>query len=1161
MKRRCLGCMEQYDDKFKVCPHCGFVIGTRAEIDIQMQPGSLLHDRYIIGKALGSGGFGVTYLAWDGRLEQKVAVKEYLPGEFSTRMPGSSLVTVFNGEKGEQFNDGMKKLIEESKRLSKFQNEPGIVKIFDSFEENNTAYIVMEYLDGMTLASYLEHVGTINEDEAVSMLMPVMASLQTVHEAGLLHRDIAPDNIFLTKTGEVKLIDFGAARYATTTHSRSLTVIIKPGYSPEEQYRSNGNQGPYTDVHALAATLYKMITGVRPADAMDRYSECETKGRDLLVPLHKFDKNISKNRENAILNGLNVRIEDRTADVGAFIDELNSEKPVKIRYGKIKKIDIYSWPLWVKILIPVVVAAIAVFGILIGAGVFETVFSSIGRNKIEGYEEVPNVVRKSENDAKNELEEAGFNYIVSGGMESDIIKKDMICQQFPKGGSYIEKWTIIKCTISQGNGKVEKAIDGVSVIPYFKGYTKDEIIERFEIAGLIPIFEEVESDYEEGLVCGIEHGYSEGQEVPEGTEITLLISKGATVEIPEVEGKLKDDAVSELKECGFDVKLDYVNDDNVEKDIVISQSAAPGEKLKKGDTVKLIVSSGEEMFVLPYVIGHTKKDAVDMIKNHVNFNDEYSSVFSEGTVMRVDRYEEGDLVPKSEIVILIVSEGPKPVEVIFDGNGGKAEYTEKENYLDKPYEMPNATRDGYTFAGWYTDKNEGSKIKPGDIVEVDIPHTLYAQWTPKEYTITFNANGGTVTQTSQKVKYDSEYGTLPTPTKTGYGFDGWYDSKTGGNEVLASDMFTKTSNQTLYAHWESNACTVVFDANGGEVDEQNRSVSYGSPYGDLPTPSRPGYVFKGWYTSPSGGTKISSSTKVSNENEHTLYAQWKEKTYTVTFDASGGTLSSKTKTVTYGSPYGSLPTPKKDYHTFIGWYTEDEKLVIQTTTVDITKNITLYAKYKENPIVGPVLESEVPADAQRVSTKIQYRYRDKKTTTSEQYPLSGWTEISSKRETKTVRGEWSEWDTTPLYESETYEAESKLFYRYYYYKCPNCGNHSPYYGKCSKCGASVSKDSCWVETMSPIRYVDSDCRIWDSNKCYTTSLGDGQLWFFEKANMNVNYECSFYVITFYRGRTKNTVTTYYYYKWTDWSSWSDTKYTKTDTREVQTQTVVTYREK
>ena len=276
------------------------------EEQIHMEPGIILHNRYIIGRVLGYGGFGVTYLGWDGKLEMKVAIKEYLPSEFSTRMPGQTKVSVFRGEKKVQFDEGLGKFVDEARRLANFKNEDGIVRVYDSFEENDTAYIIMEYLDGETLTSYMEREGTIPEDKAVEMLMPIMKSLEVVHKEGILHRDIAPDNIFITKTGDTKLIDFGASRYATTSHSRSLTVIIKPGYSPEEQYRSNGDQGPHTDVYALGATLYKMLTGKTPPDAMERRAKFEGQNKDILVEPRKIKKEISQVRETAILNAMNV---------------------------------------------------------------------------------------------------------------------------------------------------------------------------------------------------------------------------------------------------------------------------------------------------------------------------------------------------------------------------------------------------------------------------------------------------------------------------------------------------------------------------------------------------------------------------------------------------------------------------------------------------------------------------------------------------------------------------------------------------------------------------------------------------------------------------------------------------------------------------------------
>ena len=147
--KRCLSCFTEISEKLEICPYCGYIEGTPAQEAIHMNPGTVLADRYIIGKVLGFGGFGVTYVAWDQKFEQKVAIKEYLPSEFSTRMPGKTALSVFSGEKSEQYRDGLNKFVDEARRLAKFQNEDGIVKVFDCISENDTAYLIMEYLEGV----------------------------------------------------------------------------------------------------------------------------------------------------------------------------------------------------------------------------------------------------------------------------------------------------------------------------------------------------------------------------------------------------------------------------------------------------------------------------------------------------------------------------------------------------------------------------------------------------------------------------------------------------------------------------------------------------------------------------------------------------------------------------------------------------------------------------------------------------------------------------------------------------------------------------------------------------------------------------------------------------------------------------------------------------
>lgn len=795
--------MELFGDEFEICPHCGYIVGTHAEEAIHIEPGTLLYDRYIVGRVLGYGGFGVTYLGWDGKLEQKVAIKEYLPGEFSTRMPGQSQVTVFNGEKNEQFHDGLRKFVEEAKHLAKFQNEEGIVKIFDSFEENDTAYIIMEYLDGETLTEYLRREKTIPEDVAVAMLMPVMESLQAVHDEGLLHRDIAPDNIFLTKSGEVKLIDFGASRYATTSHSRSLTVIIKPGYSPEEQYRSRGDQGPHTDVYAIAATLYKMITGKTPPDAMERRAKYENQNKDILEEPHKINKKISLNRENAILNAMNVRVEDRTPDIAAFIKNLNAVPPVKRVHGKIKKIDLYSWPLWLKIFVPSVLSVILAFGMLLLTGVIN--FSNFTEEIVvpDSIVIVPDVEGLYKEEALKLIADGKLLASTDGSIESEYVPAGKIILQTPVGGSYMNINGTVLLMISSGKG-IDSPENGVATVPYVIWDDKDLAISKLKQAGLAEpnIIEKHDENVAYGSV--IEQSVKAGNQVDEGTKITLTISIGpAAFDMPNVVGQTKDKAESTLNSKGLVVVIEYKKTDAVAEGNVISQSVSAGSSVKRGDKVTITVSSGRETIDVANVVGMTQTEAEKTLKDQgfkVSVVENYDTSVEAGRVISQSPGEGTAQLPDSTIVIY-VSKGRQKITVAFD------------------------------------------------------------------------ANGGQVSPTSVTVTYGATYGNLPTPTKTGCFFEGWYTALNGGTKITATTTVATTSAHTLYAKWNVNAYVLTYDPNGGNVSIGSKTVEYGVAYGALPTPTRDGYIFNGWFTAASGGSEVSSTTTMGAGNT-TIYAQW-----------------------------------------------------------------------------------------------------------------------------------------------------------------------------------------------------------------------------------------------------------------------------------------------
>lgn len=295
------------------CPHCGYVAGMlKDKYPLALPEGTILSGRYIVGRVLGQGGFGITYVAQDWQTKQLVAIKEYFPDATATRT-GSRMVSSFSGEKGALFEYGKDRFADEAKAISRFINHPNIVTIYSFFEENNTAYYAMEYIQGENLLNYLNRRGKkISFGDARRILYPIMDALSAVHSVGLIHRDISPDNIFITKDNIPKLLDFGAARYSLGNKSNSLDVILKHGYAPKEQYTRHGIQGPYTDVYSLAATFYRAITGLTPPDSVERLDH------DRLIPPEKLCRDIPHIASAALMQALSVYPKDRFQTMQAF---------------------------------------------------------------------------------------------------------------------------------------------------------------------------------------------------------------------------------------------------------------------------------------------------------------------------------------------------------------------------------------------------------------------------------------------------------------------------------------------------------------------------------------------------------------------------------------------------------------------------------------------------------------------------------------------------------------------------------------------------------------------------------------------------------------------------------------------------------------------------
>lgn len=298
------------------CGICGFSASEYHPDSTALPVGQKLQERYLIGGVIGKGGFGITYIAFDTKLERRVAIKEYYPYGLAIRTPGTSMISVPDAESSDIFGKGAEKFYDEARLVAKFSDNQNIVSIYDFFYENSTVYYVMEYLQGQSMKKYVENHGVVSPEQAVYIAKEVSNALVSSHSANVLHRDISPDNIILCNNGKVKLIDFGAARQVLSEGSQSLSVILKQGFAPLEQYRKKGKQGPWTDIYALGATIYYLTTGDMLDDPISRLDDDEA-----------FSSNacgINNELWNVIRKSTMLRPNDRYKDIFEFREALDN---------------------------------------------------------------------------------------------------------------------------------------------------------------------------------------------------------------------------------------------------------------------------------------------------------------------------------------------------------------------------------------------------------------------------------------------------------------------------------------------------------------------------------------------------------------------------------------------------------------------------------------------------------------------------------------------------------------------------------------------------------------------------------------------------------------------------------------------------------------------
>lgn len=659
--KQCMQCMEFYDAQYDICPYCGYEENSGKKELLHIDAGTVLIDRYLIGNALGFGGFGVTYIGYDQKLKRKVAIKEYLPSEFATRALHQPDVMINNNEKKmQQFTAGMKKFLEEAKKLAKLSSLDGIVHIYDSFEANHTAYIVMEYLEGETLASYMKREKKLTEEAAMDIIVPVLQTLEEVHHSGIIHRDIAPDNIFLAKGQDgkthVKLIDFGASRYASTSHSKSLTVLIKPGYSPAEQYQSNGEQGTFTDVYAVGAVLYHLVTGVRPEDAFERRTQIQSGGKDPLKDPSCYNDELSENFENALMNALSVRVEDRSETADAFLQELISKEPVKRRVSSIRRVDFMRWPLWAKIGVPASAAAAITLIVLLAAGVIGFK-GAVGVYKLpDGMTRVPDTINANVEDAQKWLKDAALQVTQAGTVYSPGLPENVVLAQDVSAGSVVMKNTMLSLTVSTGKE--------IYQMPDLTGMTEDYARQALECMGVAVTMQDGEKN---GVSAGCVTAQSiePYAEIGTGDEVTLTVSRGirgTDGAAPYLVGLSYENALGAAAEAGLTLTVTRKEFSHDCAEPTIKTQAVQASETAADGTVGVELLMPWHSFQMPNLNYKTEGDAAQILANmgvHANVSQESNELIAAGLVFAQDRAK-GETLEPGDTVAITVSTGGKP---------------------------------------------------------------------------------------------------------------------------------------------------------------------------------------------------------------------------------------------------------------------------------------------------------------------------------------------------------------------------------------------------------------------------------------------------------------------------------------------------------------------
>ena len=708
---RCWACMEPLEEGQKICPKCQYQNELYYANPRCLKPGTLLNNRFYVGIVLGEGGFGVTYIGWDTILDMTVAIKEYFPANVASRDCTASLtndINIFGGRSEQEYKLGLERYIREARTLSKFHDLHGIVDIRDFFHENNTAYLVMEYLKGPTLEEHIKQYGRMKPEYVFQIMKPVMRSLEKIHQAGMVHRDISPDNIMLSD-GCIKLIDFGAARLANNDNNKSLTVVLKRGFAPEEQYRSNGKQGPWTDVYAICATIYYMLTGKKPPESIERTYE------DTLQSFDELEIPVDKEKSDALMKGLAPIYQNRYQSIRDLCNDLysDSEIPPSQQFRKDQEL--------------LEIVEQEELEEESKKEVQKAIEDSIRiREEKKNEKEIPELMEYDQSESiaiwKNTKEPDNFASAKEEQVKPPVdikpeeppkSEEDSKPAELPKPEADVKPAQLPKPEAdvkpeeppkSEADSKpaesskhvaVSKDIDSLKPVNPKKetdsrksGYSgakendrspRKIVITIAAILGVViivvagrmiykgtspskPVQNEIKKESSVDPSTSAD-ALSETDNTVQTTEpveeITMVDVKKKTLQAAKA-------AINSLEDQQLQVTISQEFSDKIKKGCVIRQSISAGEKFQKGtkSEIKLVISKGSKPVVVPSVLNIDKEKAIKKLHRkglkYKILSYQYSNSYKKGAVMQ-QKITAGKTVKKGKMVGLVISDGAKPV--------------------------------------------------------------------------------------------------------------------------------------------------------------------------------------------------------------------------------------------------------------------------------------------------------------------------------------------------------------------------------------------------------------------------------------------------------------------------------------------------------------------